>query len=740
MEKKETGREEYTSLLKKTSHELLTHPKKSLQLLDRLKNSPQFDEDDTYHLVVQSLVALMHIMDVDFKTEKRMISDNIVEARRLNFPVLMSFNYNTLGNLFAAHALYSQALEAYLLALKIEEQENINVVQSCSHVNIAIVLDLMNDTKSSMKYLKRAYNAINPDNIGSDQELSQYVYIISNLLILLSKVKNLEEAGPLLDQIQKIDKTRIDKKALSNIDEALMHYYAHTGDYIKANYHYEQAKLILLNAFGPASLPRFVKDYAELYFNNHVDYAYYIDKLEDYLSECPGCHASFIARLYYILNRYYKSQGDKLNIDYTYEKYLHYSEKTLEENRADYLNVADRIHENITFMEENALIKKQNKKLKLLTEELENANSSLELAKNRLNIVTSIGQKIVSTLDLNTILTMINKNITNILPLTSFSVFTLNEIEDALESKAFFDKDSEFRNIIIPLKARDSLNVKAFLQGETIIINSAEDIQKIMKDGKLIYKGSNDVLSAMFIPVILDKKVIGVISLQSDKKNAFSKEYQHFFESLSPFLAIAIKNAKHSEKLKKEIASHKKTQEKLTLVNKELKKLSTLDSLTQIYNRRQFDSMYSKFLKKASKEELPISVCLFDIDNFKNYNDTYGHLEGDQVLVKVAGIIKQYFNEKDAIVARFGGEEFIAVQVGLGQEDIINKLNEVRSRIKKLRIVNEHSSKGYITISIGVSTNQKPKIEVKSAMMRQADECLYKAKSKGKDQVIQAIF
>lgn len=737
---KETKKREHLVLLNNTTHEILKNPQNGIKILDSLKKHPRYEEDEAYRLVISSLLAMLLALRNELKIAKKLVSENILDARKISFPGLISYNQNTLGNIYFGYSLYSQALESYLLAVKIEEQEKINVIQICAMTNIAMVFDILDDTSASIKYLKKAYKKIVPTDPSSNHDYSQYIYIICNLLIKLSKSHKGEERDILLNEILKINKNKIDKKALSNIEEAMMHYHVHTGDFLKANQHFDKAREIILKNFGPEFLPRLVKDYAELYYYSNADYKYYIENVEDFVGKNVEIHASFFAKLYFILNKYYKSTGDKKKIELSFEKYMYFSEKALEENKADYLNAVDRINENIFFMEENALIKRQNKKLKRLTEELELANSNLELAQNRLNIVTSIGQKIVSSLDLKTIFSMVNKSITHIVALSSFTVFTLNDEGTALESRAFIEQDSEFKNISIPIKARESFNVLAYLKGETIIINNIEDVYKYIGKKKIKFEGTDEINSAMFIPIMLEKRVIGVISLQSDEKNAFSVEYQQFFESLSPFLAIAINNAMRSEKLKEEIESHKLTQQKLQVVNKQLKRLSTLDSLTQIYNRRQFDSMYTKFIKKAEKEGLPLNVCLFDIDNFKNYNDTYGHLEGDKVLVQVAGIIKDHFDKRSSIVARFGGEEFIAVQVGFNEKEILDELNAVRSKIKNLLIVNEESSLGYITISIGVSSNKKVDEYAKSGMMRQADECLYKAKAKGKDQVVLALF
>lgn len=208
---------------------------------------------------------------------------------------------------------------------------------------------------------------------------------------------------------------------------------------------------------------------------------------------------------------------------------------------------------------------------------------------------------------------------------------------------------------------------------------------------------------------------------------------------IGQYIAIAINNVKHSLKLNNEIESHKETQRQLEEANRELKKLAVMDELTHIYNRREFYNAYLTLMQEAVKTKQPISVLMMDIDKFKTLNDTYGHLEGDKALVAVAQTICKVITKLHSVIARFGGEEFIAVSVGENEHEIAVVAEKIRAKVQQLNIENKNTEIGVLTISIGVSTTYKPDIENRSELLKIADDCLYAAKDNGRNQIHQRL-
>jgi diguanylate cyclase (GGDEF)-like protein/PAS domain S-box-containing protein len=178
----------------------------------------------------------------------------------------------------------------------------------------------------------------------------------------------------------------------------------------------------------------------------------------------------------------------------------------------------------------------------------------------------------------------------------------------------------------------------------------------------------------------------------------------------------------------RDITQRKKMEDELTSLNARLSRLATTDGLTGLSNRRTFDG----FLRREYAAHDVISVLLLDIDNFKGYNDTYGHQAGDECLKAVANIIADATVNTSGISARYGGEEFIIVLPKVSLTDALRVAEAVRLTVRALGIPNLASSRGYVTISIGVSTKTEMTFD-EAMLVGDADLALYEAKRRGRN-------
>lgn len=176
---------------------------------------------------------------------------------------------------------------------------------------------------------------------------------------------------------------------------------------------------------------------------------------------------------------------------------------------------------------------------------------------------------------------------------------------------------------------------------------------------------------------------------------------------------------------------------KLSKVRYTLDKESKIDFLTGLYNRRSFNEYFLKQWKNAKKSKVQLSVLMIDIDKFKDYNDFYGHLEGDNCLEIVSGEIKRVVPREKDIVARYGGEEFIVVIPDGNVDEAVEIAEKIRVSIENLGIPHKGFSKfGAVTVSIGVSTTTPTEDRVPEDLIELADKSLYRAKENGRNQVI----
>lgn len=172
----------------------------------------------------------------------------------------------------------------------------------------------------------------------------------------------------------------------------------------------------------------------------------------------------------------------------------------------------------------------------------------------------------------------------------------------------------------------------------------------------------------------------------------------------------------------------------LQVANRKLAQMSKIDPLTGLGNRRYFDEQFKYAWNKSLNENKPISIIMMDIDYFKSFNDSYGHLEGDKCLKKIADTIKSSIREKADIVARYGGEEFVALFSETDSDMAAIMAERIRRNIKSLKIPHRFSCvSDYITISLGVNTIIASEDDSMNEFIRKADRKLYIAKEKGRD-------
>jgi diguanylate cyclase (GGDEF)-like protein len=167
-----------------------------------------------------------------------------------------------------------------------------------------------------------------------------------------------------------------------------------------------------------------------------------------------------------------------------------------------------------------------------------------------------------------------------------------------------------------------------------------------------------------------------------------------------------------------------------------LENTSYCDGLTTIANRRRFDEYLGSTWCMSVRESLPLSLIMIDIDNFKQFNDHYGHQEGDTCLIRIAEALSASLRRKTDLIARYGGEEFVCVLPNTGTEGVAITAENIRSNILSLRIPHLHSTPtGCVTVSQGLASI-RPVCDVSSdTLITAADEALYEAKESGRNRI-----
>ncbi len=226
---------------------------------------------------------------------------------------------------------------------------------------------------------------------------------------------------------------------------------------------------------------------------------------------------------------------------------------------------------------------------------------------------------------------------------------------------------------------------------------------------------NRNILSSYQAQVLMaNDKPIGMLAITNSFPNAFSGEDQRVFSIIARHSSIAINN---------------------TLLHKKLKELSITDGLTGLYVYRYFNDALDREIIRSARYQQPLSLVMLDIDGFKKVNDSYGHLQGDEVLREIAQILKKICREVD-VVARYGGEEFAVILPETEMEGAFILADRIRMVIKNYAFGTKENLIN-LTASIGVASY--PDIALtKLDLIKQVDKALYRAKAEGKNKVCRA--
>jgi len=241
-----------------------------------------------------------------------------------------------------------------------------------------------------------------------------------------------------------------------------------------------------------------------------------------------------------------------------------------------------------------------------------------------------------------------------------------------------------------------------------------EDISKDFRFDieRLGLQETRKISSLIAAPLASEEKILGVLRLESTTPNCYTQDDLVFLSTLSDLGAIAIENAQ---------------------LYARTKELALRDSLTSLYTRTYFMERLNEELQRTIRSGSSLSLLMLDIDHFKNYNDTYGHIAGDIILKTLGLILVDFFEKKNGIAARYGGEEFVVLLPDIKMKEALDLAEELRLTIANRKVILRRKETA-VTVSIGVSTFSKDILDGQ-ALIAKADSALYEAKQKGRNRV-----
>ncbi len=237
-----------------------------------------------------------------------------------------------------------------------------------------------------------------------------------------------------------------------------------------------------------------------------------------------------------------------------------------------------------------------------------------------------------------------------------------------------------------------SLTVGRGITGRAIQLGRAQLVLDVRSDPDYVPL-FDDTVAELVIPILFRGRMLGVFNFEHDKPQIFSRDLVSLLQLICDQVAGVVHLAALNQKISDASDELAQTNRRLSEMNRALVELSIVDSLTSLANRRQFDRQLDLEWRRAIRGAAPVALLLIDIDHFKRYNDTYGHLRGDAALAEVAKALGSSFTRAGDLVARYGGEEFAALLPNTQLEGALELAEQARARVEA-RAIQHRAAEG----------------------------------------------
>lgn len=377
-----------------------------------------------------------------------------------------------------------------------------------------------------------------------------------------------------------------------------------------------------------------------------------------------------------------------------------------------YRQISDKEKENKRLLDE---IEYQYKELNAAHDEIEGKNNKLKDANSNLEALNSklvhriaelftlqqVSKAIGSLLNIHELMNYVNDITLGVMGVKDSTIILFNEKTSELEVHTTNITDKEaYATLCNNINCPELLSI---LEGETAILDNNID------SNRFCFTVGRDIKSLICVPIVSKSKKFGLILIEQNFENAFDIDNVKLLTVIAQQVGIAMENVDLYHKMHE---------------------LAVRDNLTGVYNRLYFHERLQEELVNAKNECYELSVAMFDIDHFKKFNDTYGHLFGDKVLKTVTEVMDQSIRSKD-VIARFGGEEFIILFPYTSLAKAYKIVERLREKIASTNIT-DGSVCVSVTASFGIASfpqNASNAME----LLKKADDALYKAKDSGRN-------
>lgn len=337
-------------------------------------------------------------------------------------------------------------------------------------------------------------------------------------------------------------------------------------------------------------------------------------------------------------------------------------------------------------------------------------NAALKEKARRYDSLEKILEKMNKSLDLDLVADALVTEAFSLIA-NNRGVCLLYLVDNQLQKLSLFKARKEDSTLVIKAKEGNIFDFWVSRHGNPLLIEDIKnDFRFDLEKFKLLdIRPAASLISA---PFISENKFLGIIRLDSNLAHSYSQDDLRFLVSISDLGALGLENSE----------LFRKTQD-----------LAIHDALTSLYTKGYFAERLKEEFRRCSRQNIPLSILMLDIDLFKNYNDKFGHAAGDIVLKKVSLIMSESLANFNAIISRFGGEEFCVILNGMDKTSAYSVAESLRQKIEAEKIILRREEK-HITVSIGVANYPVDGVD-EDELLRRSDKAMYAAKQKGRNKV-----
>lgn len=337
-------------------------------------------------------------------------------------------------------------------------------------------------------------------------------------------------------------------------------------------------------------------------------------------------------------------------------------------------------------------------------------NAALQEKARRYDSLEKILEKMNKSLDLDLVADALVSEAFSLIA-DNKGICVLYLVDNETQKLSLFKASKDDPALVIKAKEGNIFDFWVLRHSNPLLI---EDIKNDFRFDleKLKLQDKRPIASLISAPFISENKFLGIIRLDNSLAHFYSQDDLRFLVSISDLGALALENSE----------LFKKTQD-----------LAIHDALTALYTKGYFGERLREEFRRCSRQDIPLSILMLDIDFFKNYNDKFGHTAGDIVLKKVSSIMIESLVNFNAIISRFGGEEFCAIISGIDKKSALSIAEALRARIESEKIILRREE-SHITVSIGVANFPVDAVD-EDELLRRSDKAMYAAKQKGRNKV-----